>query len=97
MSNAMTSEVRDLRQKFREFIDGEVIPAEPVLNEEGPRGSTFAALKKEAKRRGMWAIGHPKDIGGQGLPFMPFVFLNEIIGRSHWGQIAVGTARAAIW
>ena len=23
---------------------------------------------------------------------MPFVFLNEIVGRSHWGQICVGTA-----
>ena len=22
---------------------------------------------------------------------MPFVFLNEVIGRSHWGQAAVGT------
>jgi acyl-CoA dehydrogenase len=49
-------------------------------------------LRKEAKRRGLWAIGHPKEIGGGGLPFMPFVFLNEIIGRSHWGQVAVGTA-----
>jgi acyl-CoA dehydrogenase len=25
------------------------------------------------------------------VPFMPFVFLNEVIGRSHWGQAAVGT------
>jgi alkylation response protein AidB-like acyl-CoA dehydrogenase len=93
MSQAMTPEIRDLRQRFREFIDGEVIPAEPALYEENPvNGPTFARLKKDAKRRGLWAIGHPKEIGGGGLPFMPFVFLNEIVGRSHWGQICVGTA-----
>ncbi len=93
MSQAMTPEIRDLRQRFREFIDGEVIPVEPALYEENPvKGPTFARLKKEAKRRGLWAIGHPKEIGGGGLPFMPFVFLNEIVGRSHWGQICVGTA-----
>jgi alkylation response protein AidB-like acyl-CoA dehydrogenase len=93
MSYAMTPEIRDLRRQFREFIDGEVIPAEPALHAEGnPWGPTFERLKREAKRRGMWAIGHPKEIGGGGLPFMPFVFLNEIVGRSHWGQICVGTA-----
>jgi alkylation response protein AidB-like acyl-CoA dehydrogenase len=93
MSMATTPEIRDLRQRFREFIDGEVIPAEPALYGESPvTGSTFGRLKKEAKRRGLWAIGHPREIGGQGLPFMPFVFINEIVGRSHWGQICVGTA-----
>ena len=89
MSQAMTPEIRELRGQFREFIDGEVIPAEAALYEENPvKGPTFARLKNEAKRRGLWALGHPKEIGGGGLPFMPFVFLNEIVGRSHWGQIA---------
>jgi alkylation response protein AidB-like acyl-CoA dehydrogenase len=93
MSIAITPEIHELRRRFREFIDGEVIPAEPALYQEAPTtGPTFAELKKEAKRRGLWAIGHPREIGGQGLPFMPFVFINEIVGRSHWGQICVGTA-----
>ena len=93
MSYAMTAEIRDLRRQFREFIDGEVIPAEPALYAEGnPWGPTFERLKKEAKRRGLWAIGHPREIGGGGVAFMPFVFINEIVGRSHWGQICVGTA-----
>jgi acyl-CoA dehydrogenase len=79
---------------MRDFIDGEVIPAEPVLN--GPdfeaAASAMGALKEEAKRRGLWALGHPAEIGGGGLPFMDFVYLNEVIGRSEYGQIAVGTA-----
>jgi alkylation response protein AidB-like acyl-CoA dehydrogenase len=93
MSIGITPEISELRQRFRDFIDGEVIPAEPALYQESPvTGPTFGKLKKEAKRRGLWAIGHPREIGGQGLPFMPFVFINEIVGRSHWGQICVGTA-----
>jgi acyl-CoA dehydrogenase len=51
----------------------------------------MAELKAEAKRRGLWALGHPKAIGGGGLPFMDFVYLNEIIGRSEYGQLAVGS------
>ena len=92
MSQAMTPEIRDLRQRFREFIDGEVIPAEPALYEENPvRGPPSRGSRRRRSARGLWAIGHPKEIGGGGLPFMPFVFLNEIVGRSHWGQICVGT------
>src|SRR5882757_3992149 len=53
---------------------------------------TMAELKAEAKSRGLWALGHPAEIGGGGLPFMDFVYLNEIIGRSEFGQVAVGTA-----
>jgi acyl-CoA dehydrogenase len=51
----------------------------------------MADLKAEAKERGLWALGHPQEIGGGGLPFMDFVYLNEIIGRSEYGQVAVGS------
>ena len=55
----------------------------------------MADLKAEAKARGLWALGHPAEIGGGGLPFMDFVYLNEIIGRSEYGQVAVGSATHA--
>ncbi len=51
----------------------------------------MAELKAEAKSRGLWALGHPTEIGGGGLPFMHFVYLNVIIGRSEYGQVAVGS------
>ncbi len=52
----------------------------------------MADLRDEAKARGLWALGHPAEIGGGGLPFMDFVYLNEIIGRSEYGSSAAGTA-----
>jgi len=88
----LTDPVRELRERMRKFIQEEVIPAEPLLDAEGERDrEAMARLKESAKRQGLWALGHPAEIGGGGLPFMPFVYLNEVIGRSHWGQAAVGT------
>ena len=83
---------RALRARVRRFIDEEVIPAEPVLGRDNAESAAaMRRLKDAAKREKLWALGHPGEIGGGGVPFMPFVFLNEVIGRSHWGQAAVGT------
>jgi len=91
-THALTDDVRALRERMRRFIDEEVIPAEPVLaRADTPGREAIRRLKSLAKAEGLWALGHPKEIGGGGVPFMPFVYLNEVIGRSHWGQIAVGS------
>lgn len=126
----MSDQVRELRARMKDFIDGVVFPAEAELEHDGESGvhaetglplelydlaktrgddaklgvrgpgtdpagrrasGRMAELKAEAKRRGLWALGHPKAIGGGGLPFMDFVYLNEIIGRSEYGQFAVGS------
>jgi alkylation response protein AidB-like acyl-CoA dehydrogenase len=89
---AMDDRVRELRAQMRDFIDNEVIPQEAVLDAGGEDAAdVIQGLKEEAKRRGLWALGHPDEIGGGGLPFMSFVYLNEIIGRSEYGQVAVGS------
>jgi alkylation response protein AidB-like acyl-CoA dehydrogenase len=75
----------ELRARMRDFIDGVVIPAEA----EGD--AALDRLKAEAKERGLWALGHPTEIGGQGIDLLDFVYLNEIIGRSELGQFAVGS------
>ncbi len=91
-SHGLSDEVRALRERLRKFIDEEVIPAEAALERDDEESArVMSALKASAKAQGLWALGHPEEIGGGGLPFMPFVYLNEVIGRSHWGQAAVGT------
>jgi alkylation response protein AidB-like acyl-CoA dehydrogenase len=77
---------------MRTFVDEQVVPAEPVLSgEDADALVAMEELKRQAKERGLWALGHPVELGGGGLAFMDFVYLNEVIGRSHWGQAAVGT------
>ena len=90
--NHPDDELADLRARMRAFIDGEVIPAEPVLTREGDDArKTLDGLRSRAKELGLWALGHPADVGGGGVPFLDFVYLNEIIGRSEFGQLAVGS------
>ena len=75
---------------MRRFIDDEVIAAEPEFFAQQERTGFAAApvlepLQADAKAEGLWALGHPKEIGGGGLPFMDFVYVNEVIGRSEHG------------
>ncbi len=84
--------IRPLREAVTRFIEDRVYPAETILNEGS--GGSFAVLRQlqeRAKAEGLWALGHPKELGGGGLPFLDYVFVNEVQGRSEWGQIALGT------
>jgi alkylation response protein AidB-like acyl-CoA dehydrogenase len=92
MVDQLPEELRALKTRMKTFINDVVIPCEPELMSEDANSERVAAeLKTKAKESGLWALGHPVEIGGGGLPFMDFVYLNEVIGRSHWGQWAVGS------
>ena len=92
MVDQLPDELRALKTQLKAFINEVVIPSEPELMSEDANSERVAAeLKTKAKEAGLWALGHPSEIGGGGLPFMDFVYLNEVIGRSHWGQWAVGS------
>ncbi|MEE4496205.1 acyl-CoA dehydrogenase family protein [Streptomyces sp. BE230] len=88
----MTDNLRELRARVRTFIDGEVIPAEPVLDAGGPEAAAaMNGLMASAKKQGLWALGHPAELGGGGLSLYDFALVNEVIGRSEYGQRALGT------
>ena len=92
MVDHLPEELRALKTRMKTFINDVVIPCEPeLMNEDANSERVAAELKTKAKESGLWALGHPVEIGGGGLPFMDFVYLNEVIGRSHWGQWAVGS------
>ena len=76
--------VRPIRDKFLQFVEERVLPVENQLHRwylDDDAGKIMAELRAEAKREGMWAIGHPKEVGGGGMPFMDYVYINEVIGR----------------
>lgn len=88
----MDTRLTELTALMRGFIDDEVIPRETMLaREDDTAGAALAELRARAKELGIWALGHPAEVGGGGLPFLDFVYLNEIIGRSEFGQLAVGS------
>jgi alkylation response protein AidB-like acyl-CoA dehydrogenase len=69
-----------------------VEPAEPELHagDESAR-DLLRDLQRQAKEEGLWALGHPEELGGGGLPFLDYVYVNEVQGRSEFGQLALGT------
>jgi acyl-CoA dehydrogenase len=83
----------DLRARAKAFLEQRIYPEEAVLEGADPAaaGRALARLIDDAKAEGLWALGHPREIGGQGLPFMEYVYINEVIGRSEHAQKVFGT------
>lgn len=83
----------DVRRRVKQFTEDRVYPEEPVLHGRNRTEAslTLARLMDDAKAAGLWALGHPKDIGGQGMPFMDYVYVNEVIGRAEDGWKVFGT------
>ncbi len=92
MSFAVPDHVRPVRDAVHAFMVERVEPAEAELHrgEEGSR-ELLADLQRQAKDEGLWALGHPTELGGGGMPFADYVYVNEVQGRSEYGQIALGT------
>ncbi|MEM7217041.1 MAG: acyl-CoA dehydrogenase family protein [Pseudomonadota bacterium] len=94
MNLSIPEHIEPLRAKVLDFIEKEVYPVEQALEDdkiEARRGAVMQGLMQKAKDAGLWALGHPEEIGGGGLPFMDYVFINEVIGRSSVATAALGT------
>lgn len=78
--------VKPIRDKVLKFVEEECYPLERNLTAE-----KLKQLQQKAKRQGLWALGHPKEIGGQGMPFRDYIYVNEVQGRSEIAQAALGT------
>ena len=83
---------RKVRAEVKDFVENEVYPAESILNERSEESNQkLKELMGKAKEKNLWALGHPEDIGGQGMPFMEYVYVNEVVGRSSPAMVALGT------
>lgn len=82
-----------VRERVKRFVEDKVYPVETQLDDVSVDEylSVMRPLMAEAKTAGLWALGHPKEIGGQGMPFMDYVFINEVVGRSEHAMVALGT------
>lgn len=89
----MTPVWTDIRQQLRVFLEQEIYPREPLMQsaDHDRAEAVLAELVQKAKAQGLWAFGHPRELGGMGMPFMEYVYLNEVIGRSEFAQRIFGT------
>jgi alkylation response protein AidB-like acyl-CoA dehydrogenase len=88
-----TQDWQAVRERVRRFVIDVVEPREPELDRatHETRRPLMAALMEQAKAAGLWALGHPVEIGGQGMPFIEYARTNEEIGRSFYAMQALGT------
>lgn len=91
MTFIMSPDIREDRRKVRSFMDQYIYPNEPML----ARGDDEAELlmkelQTKVKAIGMWAPYIGPEAGGTGRGFLPYAYINEIIGRSLFAPRAFG-------
>jgi len=90
------AEIMELREKVKAFMAEHIYPNEPFFHANHPRQSAAGRKKMKelqaiTKSLGMWAPHLPAAAGGMGIGFMPYVYMNEILGRSPYAPIAFGS------
>lgn len=86
--------VRPLREKVLRFVQERLYPVEPLLEQVDHDPQAQALMQRltaEAKAEGLWALGHPARLGGGDLPFLDYVYINEVIGMSRDALWVLGT------
>ena len=97
MDFTLPPEIEALCTGVRRFMDDHVYPLERtherwVMEVGGPAyPPAVKAVQAKAKAAGYWAFHLPKEAGGAGIPFMHYVLVNEILGRSPLAPLCVGS------
>ncbi len=87
----ITEDIREDRRKVRSFMEQHIYPNEPLLAGEGPEAEALMKeLQGRVKAMGMWAPFIGPEAGGSGRGFLPYAYINEIIGRSPFAPRAFG-------
>ncbi len=75
-----------------EFVNAELVPMETAFLTKGFR-SLLPAIEKSArwsKQMGLWAPGHPRELGGMGLDLVDLGLVSEALGRTPLGHFVFG-------
>jgi alkylation response protein AidB-like acyl-CoA dehydrogenase len=87
----LTPEIRDLRAKAKAFLDEHIYPNEDALGADDDASERLMKeLQSRVKQLGMWAMFIGPEAGGTGTGFLPYAYVNEILGRSPFAPRAFG-------
>ncbi len=90
---AISPEIKELRGKVAAFMEAEIYPNEGVFHEGGPPAAALMKeLQAKTKAQGMWALFIGPEAGGMGTGFLPYAYVNEILGRGPFAPRAFGCA-----
>jgi alkylation response protein AidB-like acyl-CoA dehydrogenase len=83
----LAPDLLELRDRYRAFMEQHVYPVESRLEGDD---ELVAKLRAQAKAEGLWAPHVGPEAGGTGRGFLAYAHLNEVIGRSLFGQLVFG-------
>jgi len=90
---SLTPEIKEQRRRAKAFLDQHIIPNEPVLaKHDAEADALMKDLQAQVKAIGMWALFIGPEAGGTGTGFLPYAYVNEILGRSPFAPRAFGCA-----
>ena len=96
MDFMIPEEIERLVANVSRFMDEHVYPLESEPHHAFQVGDpafppSVRAVQAKAKALGYWAFHLPREAGGAGLPFMHYVLVNEVLGRSPYAPFCVGS------
>jgi alkylation response protein AidB-like acyl-CoA dehydrogenase len=93
ISFTLSPEIKEQRRRAKAFLDEHIIPNEHTLEEGGAGAEALMKdLQARTKAMGMWAMFIGPEAGGTGTGFLPYAFVNEVLGRSPFAPRAFGCA-----
>src|SRR5690242_13261810 len=85
------AEAKAMRERVRQWVHDECIPAEKMLLAGADYKETLAALRKKARAQGLWCPFIPKEHGGMGLGPLANALVQMELGESYLGALSMNT------
>lgn len=85
------AEAKAVREKVRQWVQDECIPAEKRLIDGEDYKTVLAELRAKARGQGLWCPFIPKEYGGMGLGPLANALVQMELGQSHLGALSMNT------
>jgi len=85
------AEAKAVREKVRQWVHDECIPAEKKLIDGESYKQVLAELRAKARAQGLWLPFIPKEYGGMGLGPLANALVQMELGESHLGALSMNS------
>ena len=85
------AEAKAVREKVRQWVADECIPAEKLIHDKDSYKSVLADLRQKARAQGLWLPFIPTEYGGMGLGPLANALVQMELGKSHLGALSMNS------
>jgi acyl-CoA dehydrogenase len=85
------AEAKAVRERVRQWVQDECIPAEKVLEDGADYKTLLGELRGKARAQGLWLPFIPEEYGGMGLGPLANALVQMELGQSHLGALSMNS------